>query len=186
MIKRNTSYEKVEDTQNHHSPMHEDGGVDEVSITELTGTKSCTFHVNAFLCPAPGTDWSMGRYGTTLVANKSVKYVWLPLNFLKVGDVITNYTVGIRINKEAGDTVTADCKLIAVNEGDTPSATSVPNGAITQLTADGYTQATANPDDTTVTTEKMYALEIIGTTSNVSTTESIICFGAEVTVTRIM
>jgi len=186
VIKRNTSYEKVEDTDNHHSPMHEDGGVDEIAITNLTGTKSCVFHANAFQYPNPGTDWTPAWYGAALGANLSAKTVWLPLSFLKVGDIITNYTVGISLYEADGDTVTADCKLIRVNTGVTPTKTSITNGAITQLTTAGFTQAAANNDDETVATGKQYALEITGTTSNVSTAEAVICFGAEVTVTRLM
>jgi len=182
----NTLGQLIEWFDRHHAPMHQDGGVDEISITELAGTKVCTFHVNAFQYYAPGTDWSPLWYGALLGANKSNKSLYLPLSFLKVGDIITNYTVGIRLNVVAGDTVTADCALIRVNTGDSPTKTSVTNGAITQLTADGFTQAAANNDDETVATGKQYALEIKGTTSNVSTTESVICFGAEVTITRIM
>jgi len=170
----------------HHAPMHEDGGVDEISITELSGTKTCVFHVNAFNLPAPGTDWTPGWYGVLLGAGKTAKICWLPLNFLKQGDIIVSYTVGVRVVESGGDTVTLDCALIRTNEAATPTKTSITNGAITQITADGYSQATANPDDETVATEKQYSLEITGTTSNVGGSEKIYIFGAEVTVTRLM
>ena len=54
---------------------------------------SIVFHVNAFQYPAPGTDWTPALNGATLAQNLAAKKCWLPLNFLKVGDIITTYNL---------------------------------------------------------------------------------------------
>lgn len=161
--------------------------LESVEGTDLHATndyKSRTFMVNAFVCPAPGTDWTPCLEGVILAANKSAKKCWLPLNFLKQGDVITTYNLLGDVVKGAGDTVTLDCKLVRINKADPLTTTDLTNGAITQVTADGNFDATANVDDETVATDKQYVLEINGSTSNVSTTEQIIVCGAEVTINR--
>lgn len=142
---------------------------------------SITFHVDAFQYPAPGTDWTPQVEGAHLAASLSAKKVWLPLNFLKVGDIITTYNLIGDIVEAT--TVTLDCKLVRVNKADPLTTTDITNGAITQLTADGDFDSTANNDDETVATDKQYVLEILGTTG---ASDAITVIGAEVTITRIL
>lgn len=137
------------------------------------------FHVNAFQYPAPGTDWTPAITGATLAASKTTKYMWLPLNFLKVGDIITTYNLVGDVVEAAAATL--DCKLVQVNKADPITTTDIATGAITQITADGNFDSTANCADTTVATDKQYLLEILGTTG---VGDSIIVMGAEVTITR--
>ena len=49
---KNTSDQLVEDTKNHHAPMHEDGGVDEISLASLSGDPADT--INESLMAAKG------------------------------------------------------------------------------------------------------------------------------------
>ena len=141
---------------------------------------SHTFLVNAFQYPAPGTDWTPSISGATLAQSLSAKKCWLPLNFLKIGDIITSY-------KLVGDVVevaaaTLDCKLVQVNKADPITTTDITTGAITQVTADGNFDSEANCTDTTVATDKQYLLEINGTTG---VGDSIYVMGAEVAITRL-
>lgn len=160
--------------------------LEEVDGTDLGSADyvSRTFHVNAFHFPNPGTDWTPSINGAELGANLSAKKCWIPLNFLKVGDIITTYNIVGDVHEEGGDTVTFDCKLVRVNKADPITTTDITNGGITQVDADGNFDSTANCDDETVATDKQYLLECQGTTSNVSSNEKIIVIGAEVTITR--
>jgi hypothetical protein len=138
------------------------------------------FMANAFQYPAPGTDWTPQVEGAHLAQNLSAKNVWLPLNFLKIGDVITSYKlVGDAIEAAA---LTLDCKLVRVNKADPLTTTDITNGAITQVDADGNFDSEADNDDETVATDKQYVLEILGTTG---AGDSITVMGAEVSVTRL-
>ena len=140
---------------------------------------SLVFHVDCFHFPAPGTDWTPHLYGAYLASSKTTKYCWLPLNFLKVGDIITSYNlVGDAIEAAA---LTLDCKLVRVNKADPITTTDITNGAIAQVTADGNFDVAANCDDETVATDKQYLLEILGTTG---AGDVIYVMGAEVTITR--
>lgn len=142
---------------------------------------SITFHVNAFQYPAPGTDWTPQVEGAHLAQSKTTKKCWIPLNFLKVGDVITTYNlIGDAVETSA---LTLDCKLVRVNKADALTTTDLTNGAITQVDGDGNFDATANVDDETVATDKQYVLEILGTTG---AGDTITVIGAEVTITRIL
>jgi len=145
---------------------------------------SRTILANTFICPVPGTDWTPQLEGVKLAANKSAKKCWLPIA-LKIGDIITSYKVVGDVHEEAGDTVTFDCKLVRINKADPLTTTDINNGGITQVTADGNFDAEANCDDETAATDKQYALELLGTTSNVSGNEAIIVTGAEIAVTSL-
>lgn len=141
---------------------------------------SRTFHVNAFQCPAPATDWTPELNGVGLAASLAAKKCWLPLNFLKVGDIITAYNlVGDAVETTA---LTLDCKLVRVNKADPLTTTDIGNGAITQVIADGNFDAVASVDDETVATDKQYVLEILGTTG---AGDTITVIGAEITITRL-
>jgi hypothetical protein len=140
---------------------------------------SRTFMVNAFICPAPGTDWTPQVEGVGLAASKNTKKCWLPLNFLKIGDVITAYNLVGDATEAAA--LTLDCKLVRINKADPLTTTDITNGAIVQITADGVIDSACNPDDETIATDKQYVLEILGTTG---VGDSITLIGAEVVVTR--
>jgi len=141
---------------------------------------SRTFMANAFICPAPGTDWTPQLEGVGLAQSLSAKKCWIPLNFLKIGDIITAYNLVGDATEAAA--LTLDCKLVRINKADPLTTTDITNGAITQITADGVIDAAANPDDETVATDKQYVLEILGTTG---AGDSITLIGAEVTITRL-
>jgi hypothetical protein len=179
-----TEGEPVFTTNTHELFIHDAATAGGIKIGGSAGT-SMTFLVNAFHFPAPGTDWTPAITGAVLGANISAKKFWIPLNFLKIGDIITSYKIVGDVVKVAGDTVTFDCKLVQVNKADPLTTTDVTSGGITQVDADGNFDSAANPDDTTVATDKQYLLECVGTTSNVSTTESIKVIGVEIVVTRL-
>jgi len=190
-----------------HAIRHQDGGADEISVTGLSGlladdqhvldsevvavalaladiptkAQSRTFHVNAFQYPNPGTDWTPQVTGAHLGVGLAAKKVWLPLNFLKVGDIITAYNL-------VGDSViagtsTLDCKLVQVNKADPLTTTDITNGGMTQVTADGNFDVAVNPDDTTVAPDKQYVLEILGTTD---AADEFTVIGVEITITRLI
>ena len=162
-----------------HRSRHEDGGVDEINPAGLSSSRA--FMVNNFQYPAPGTDWTPTIYGAYLAASKSAKKVWLPLNFLKIGDIITAYNlVGDAIETTA---LTLDCKLVQVNKADPLTTTDITSGGMVQVTADGNFDVAVNPTDTTVATDKQYLLEILGTTG---VGDEIYVIGAEVTITRLI
>ena len=145
----------------------------------LTSPMDVTFCVNAF--QYPGTDWTPQLEGAGLAASKAAKKVWLPLNFLQVGDKIVSYT----LNGDATDTtaMTLDCKLVRVNLADPLTTTDVAGGGITQITIDGdfSSEATLTAAET-VAIDKQYVLEITGTTD---TSDTITVMGAEVVVRRL-
>ena len=170
-----------------HKTRHQDEGADEISLTGLSGmpdtttATSRTFHVNAFHFPDPISEWTPTIYGAYLKASLTAKKIWIPLNFLKVGDIITAYNlVGDAIETTA---LTLDCKLVQVNKADPLTTTDITNGAMTQVTTNGNFDVAVNPDDTTVATDKQYLLEIQGTTGLL---DEIYIIGAEVTITRLL
>lgn len=139
-----------------------------------------TFMVNAFMYPAPGTDWTPQLEGAGLAASLTNKKCWIPLNFLKIGDEIISYKlVGDAVEAAA---LTLDCKLVRVNKADPLTTTDITGGGITQVTADGNfdSEATLGAAEV-VATDKQYVLEILGTTG---VGDSIIVVGAEILVTR--
>ena len=147
---------------------------------QIAGVASRTFHVNAFHFPDPISEWRPTLNGAYLPASLTAKKCWLPLNFLKAGDIITAYNlVGDAIETNA---LTLDCKLVQVNKADPLTTTDITSGAITQIIANGNFDQAVNPDDTTVATDKQYLLELLGTTG---VADEIYVMGAEVTITRL-
>lgn len=147
---------------------------------DATAARNVTFMANNFEYPAPGTDWTPQLEGAGLAASKTTKKCWIRLNFLKIGDIILSYKlVGDAVEATA---LTLDCKLVSVNKADPLTTTDITTGAITQVTADGNFDAAADCTDTTVATDKQYALEILGTTG---VGDAITVIGAEVLVTRL-
>lgn len=147
----------------------------------MSGHKDAqVFHVNTFICPAPGTDWTPDITGVSLGASLATKKCWVPLSFLKAGDEIVSYNlVG---DATEADTLTLDCKLVRVNKANPLTTTDVTGGGITQITADGNIDSLATLSAVeTVATDKMYLLEILGTTG---AGDSITIIGAEVKVNR--
>lgn len=190
-----------------HASRHQDGGTDEIIVTGLSGlladdqhvldvevvavalaladiptkAQSRTFHVNAFQYPNPGTDWTPQLTGAYLGVGLAAKKCWIPLNFLKVGDIITAYNlVGDAV---IAGTSTLDCKLVQVNKADPLTTTDITNGGMTQVTGDGNFDVAVNPDDTTVATDKQYVLEIAGTTD---AADEFTVMGSEITITRLI
>ena len=153
----------------------------EASANATPASYSRTFHVNTFHFHDPISEWEPTVYGAHLAASLTAKKCWLPLNFLKVGDIITAYNlVGDAIETNA---LTLDCKLVQVNKANPLTTTDITNGAMVQVTADGNFDVAVNPDDTTVTTDKQYILEFLGTTG---VADEIYITGAEVTITRLI
>lgn len=140
------------------------------------------FTVNAFQYPAPGTDWTPALTGAGLAASKSAKKVWLPLNFLKIGDQIISYKLVGDATEAAA--LTLDCKLVSVNKANPLTTTDVTGGGITQVTADGNFDSEAVLTALeVVVTDKQYVLEILGTTG---VGDSITVIGAEVKLIRLI
>jgi len=140
-----------------------------------------TFMVDSFQYPASGTDWTPQLEGARLAASLAAKKVWLPLNFLKIGDQIISYNlVGDAIEVAA---LTLDCKLVKVNKADPLTTTNIAGGGITQIIADGnFDSAAILTAGEVVATDKQYTLEILGTTG---AGDSIIVIGAEVVIWRL-
>jgi hypothetical protein len=138
------------------------------------------FHVNAFQYPNPGTDWTPGSKGATLGASLTSKVVYLPLNFLKVGDEIVSYNIVGDVQQT--NSVTLDCKLVRVNKADPLTTTDVTGRSFTQVTGDGNFDSLATLSAVeTVATDKQYYLEITGTTG---VSDGIDVIGAEVKINR--
>jgi len=147
---------------------------------QIAGVASRTFHVNQFHFPDPISEWRPTLNGAYLPASLTAKKCWIPLNFLKAGDIITAYNlVGDAIETNA---LTLDCKLVQVNKADPLTTTDITSGAITQIIADGNFDQAVNPTDTTVATDKQHLLELQGTTG---VGDEIYVIGAEITITRL-
>ena len=148
----------------------------------LYSARDVTFMANAFQYPAPGTDWTPQLEGAGLAANLGAKDIWLPLNFLKIGDAIISY----KLVGDATEAValTLDCKLVSIDLADPLEHTDVAGGDIVQVDAIGNFDVLATlmaPE--IVATDKQYVLEILGTTG---AGDSITIMGAEVLVRRLV
>ncbi len=139
------------------------------------------FLSNAFQYPNPGTDWTPELKGAGLGANLAAKTLWLPLNFLKIGDYIVSYKLVGDVVEAAA--VTVDCKLVRINKADPITTTDVAGGGIVQVTADGNfdVEAVLTAIEV-VATDKQDTLEITGTCG---AADAITVMGAEVKVIRL-
>lgn len=148
----------------------------------LFSARDVTFMANAFQYPATGSGWVPQLEGAGLAANRAAKKIWLPLNFLKIGDAIISYKlVGDAIEAAA---LTLDCKLVRVNLADPLTTTDVAGGGITQIDADGdFDSEAVLTAVEAVATDKQYVLEILGTTG---AGDSITIIGAEVLIRRLV
>jgi len=146
----------------------------------LDSPRDVTFTCNAFQYPAPGTDWTPAISGAGLAASLASKKVWLPLNFLKVGDEIISYT--LKGDATQTTALTLDCKLVRVNLANPITTTDVAGGGITQIVADGHFSAAATLTSAeVVAVDHQYVLEIEGTTD---TGDTITVMGAEILIRR--
>lgn len=164
------------------------GNIDALTVAQvktLLGATEREFMVNCFSYVQTGSEWYPQLEGAILDFDNSGD-LFLPLPFLKIGDKITSYKIVGDINKEGGDTVTLDCKLVRVNKADPLTTTDIAGGAIVQVTADGNfdVEAVLSAQET-VATDKQYLLLIQGVTSGVSENEFIKVIGAEVKVDRL-
>jgi len=140
-----------------------------------------TFLANAFHFPDPVSEWEPVLQGAHLPASLTAKTCWIPLNFLKIGDIITAYNlVGDAIETNA---LTLDCKLVRVNKANPLTTTDITNGAITQIITDGNFDVSVNPNDETVITDSQYVLQLTGTTG---VGDEIYVMGVEFTITRLI
>lgn len=148
----------------------------------LYSARDVTFMANAFQYPAPGTDWTSQLEGAHLAASLAAKNVWLPLNFLKIGDGIISYKLVGDATEAAA--LTLNCKLVRINLADPLTTFDVAGGAITPIDAGGNfdSEATLTAIETIVT-DKQYVLEILGTTG---AGDSITVMGAEVLIRRLV
>lgn len=167
----------LDNTNKHVLLICDDGG----DMHLLYTARDVTFMANAFQYPATGSGWVPQLEGAGLAQNRAAKKVWLPLNFLKIGDEIISYKlVGDAVEAAA---VTVDCKLVRVNLADPLTTTDVAGGGITQVDADGDFDVLATLTALEiVTTDKQYVLEILGTTG---AGDAITVMGAEVLVRRL-
>lgn len=140
-----------------------------------------TILVNNFQFPDPVDEWRPSKVvpGAYLGAGETDKKCFLPLSFLKIGDVILKYRLVGDITEV--DAVTLNCKLMRMNKADPITKTNITNGAISTITINGVFDAEANNNDETVATDKQYLLEIEATTG---TGDYIRVMGAEVVVRR--
>ena len=137
------------------------------------------FTVNAFQYPVPSTEWTPTLSGADCPASQTAVLCWIPLNFLKVGDVITTYSiVGDATETNA---LTLDCQIYRINQADPLTQTALTNGAMTQVDAGGNFDVVVNVDDETVATDRQYIVQLTATTG---VGDLITVMGAEVTITR--
>ncbi|MCJ7791213.1 MAG: hypothetical protein MUP49_02185 [Dehalococcoidia bacterium] len=147
----------------------------------LYTARDVTFMVNNFQYPLSGTDWTPQLEGAGLAASLAAKKVWVPLNFLKIGDAIVSYKLVGDATEAAA--LTLDCKLVRINLADPLTTTDVVGGGITQITAGGNFDSLATLTAAeVVATDKQYTLEILGTTG---AGDSITVIGAEVLIRRL-
>jgi len=148
----------------------------------LYSARDVTFMANAFQYPAPGTDWTPKLEGAGLAQNLGAKKVWIPLNFLKIGDGIISYKLlGDAIE---GTALTLDCKLVSIDLADPLGTTDVAGGGMTQIIIDGdFDAETTLTAIETIVTDKQYVLEILATTTG---GDSITVMGAEVLIRRLV
>ena len=167
----------LDDTSKHVALICDSAGIWHL----LDSAKDVTFMANAFQYPAPGTDWTSDLKGAGLAASLTTKKVWLPLNFLKIGDGIIGYKlVGDAVEAAA---LTLDCKLVRVNLADPLTTTDVAGGGIVQIAANGnFDSAATLTAVEIVATDKQYTLEILGTTG---VGDTIVVMGAEVLIRRL-
>ncbi len=137
------------------------------------------FTVNSFQYPAPASDWSAIRNGAYLPAERTLKKVFLILNFLKIGDEITTFkVVGDATETNA---LTLDGQLYSIDKADPITSTAITNGAMTQVDAGGNFDVVVNNDDVTVATDKQYMIEFLATTG---VGDIMTIMGVEVTINR--
>lgn len=146
----------------------------------LYSPRDVTFNCNNFQYPNLA-EWRPQVEGAHLPASQTDAKVWIPLNFLKVGDEIISYTLkGDAVETNA---LTLDCKLVRVNLADPITTTDIPGGGITQVDADGnFSTEAVLTDEEDVAISRQYVLEIEGTTA---ADDTITVIGAEVVVRRI-
>lgn len=176
-------YNKVVDEVNLKAPSANPTFTGSVNLPDvvMTGhTNGQVFTVNNFLCPAPGTGWTPELKGATLAASKTALKMWIPLDFLKLGDEIVSYTLLGDATEAAA--LTLDCKLVRVNKANPITTTDVGGGVMSQILTDGgVTSIVALTAPEVVATTKTYMLEILGTTG---VGDSITITGVEVTINR--
>jgi len=143
--------------------------------------KQIEFTVNNFKFPSNWDGWVSTLNGAELSASNTSQKVWLPLDFLKIGDEIVSYKIVGDMTEAAA--LTLDCKLVKINKADPVTTTDIAGGGITQVTG-----PSGNIDSEsilsaveTVATDEQYTLEIDGTTG---VGDSFILVGAEVKVNR--
>lgn len=147
----------------------------------LSTSRDVTFMVNAFQFPVPATEWAPASLGAHLPVNQTGAVMYLPLNFLKLGDVIISYK--LLADMTVAGTSSLDCKLVELTVGDPITPVDITNGAIATQTTNGAKDIEASVDDETVETDKMYYLLITGTTDAADTID---VMGAEVLVRRLV
>lgn len=168
----------LDDVNKHVALICDDSG----DMNLLYTWREVVFMVNAFQYPAPGTDWTPELNGAGLAASLAAKKVWLPLNFLKIGDSIISYT----LNGDATETaaLTLNCKLVSIDLADPIGTTDVPGGDIVQVDATGnFSVEAVLTDPEVIVADKQYVLEILGTTG---VGDSITVMGAEVVIRRLV
>ena len=139
-----------------------------------------TFMVNTFLCPAPGADWTPSLDGADLPDAKTAKVMWIPLDFLKIGDEIVSYQLVGDVTEAS--TTTVDAQIYRINKADPLTTTAITGGAMTQVDADGeFDVLTTLSAVETVATDKQYVIQVTGTTTS---SDAITVMGAEVVVNR--
>ena len=141
---------------------------------------SNTFLANIFDYPAPGTDWTRVSTGAYLGESKTGSIVWIPLNWLKIGDEITGYKLVGHVMAYSGQVNTLDCALQTADKAVPPTITAITSGMIAQQTSGGFDVASAF-GAVTVATDEQYHLKVTGTTV---ASGHIVVLGAEVALNR--
>ena len=162
-------------------------GIDASQVVTLAGDLVLSGHkqaqvilANTFLCAVPGTEWRPSATGADVPASQSAVKMWIPLDFLKIGDEIVSYKL-VGDSTDTG-TTTLDCKLVRVAKADPPTTNDIDGGAISQIAANGLFSAEATLGSLeTVATDNMYNLEVLATTAG---SDSFRVTGAEVKINR--
>lgn len=136
------------------------------------------FTANSFGFDDPTVKWTPSQFGAALPASNTASQLYIPLNFLKVGDEIVSYKLFGDATEAAA--LTLDCKLIKTYVPHTSA--DVAGGAITQIVAAGnFASVCTLTAPITVTAANQYSLFIVATTG---IGDSIYVNGSEVTINR--
>ncbi len=139
-----------------------------VSIKEAIGKETVQVQSPALYNRGGDTEWAAAAGGLALPTNSSAKVAYVPIAGLKVGDIVTAYTVHAGIGAKTGSATVFDCSLYS-NVAKAGGVTDTDIGAITQVSKDADTLVASSKTLATasaVVANMQYYAKVTGTTPN--------------------